>query len=78
MKRLLVTIACASLVLITTSSQASLLLYEPFDYTPGQRLGGSGTNTVGKVAPNGQTWITRSYTTNTLGYAETNDILITS
>jgi hypothetical protein len=52
-------------------------LYEPFAYTAGERLGGAGTNPVGKVAPNGQTWITRSPATD--GTYDTNrDTLITA
>jgi hypothetical protein len=60
MKRLLVSLTTAAVVFITTSSQADLLLYEPFNYPPGEQLGGAGTDPIGKLAPNGQTWITRS------------------
>jgi hypothetical protein len=76
MKKLLVSLATASVVFISTSSQATLLLYEPFEYTAGERLGGAGTNPVGKVASNGQTWITRSPATT--NYTEALDVLITA
>ncbi|MEO6437492.1 MAG: PEP-CTERM sorting domain-containing protein [Tepidisphaeraceae bacterium] len=49
--------ACAALA---GEAQATLILYDDFNYTVGDRLGGSGTSPVGQVAPNGQTWITRS------------------
>jgi hypothetical protein len=79
MKKLLVSLTSASFVFITTSSQATLILYEPFDYAAGTRLGGSGTNAIGYVAPNGQTWITRSYFTNSEGVkVEARDVLITA
>lgn len=58
-------------------ASAALLLYEPFNYPPGDRLGGSGTNAVGKVAPNGQTWITRSPASGGT-YDPAKDTLITS
>ncbi len=58
-------------------ASAALLLYEPFDYTTGDRLGGSGTSPVGKVAPNGQTWITRSPAGGGT-YNPANDTLITA
>jgi hypothetical protein len=66
-----------SMALMGTSLRAELLLYEPFNYTPGERLGGSGTSAVGKVAPNGQTWITRS-PANSGTYSEGRDVMITS
>ncbi len=79
MKKLLVSLTTASVVFIGTSAQATLFLYEPFDYPAGTRLGGSGTNLVGYVAPNGQTWITRSYVTNSGGIKDENrDVLITA
>jgi hypothetical protein len=62
--------------LLGASAHAELLLYEPFDYTPGERLGGSGSSPVGKVAPNGKTWITRSPAS--ANYSEERDIRITS
>jgi hypothetical protein len=63
-------------LLLGASAQAELLLYEPFDYTPGERLGGSGRSPVGKVAPNGKTWIVRSPAS--ANYTEERDILITT
>jgi hypothetical protein len=78
MNKMLPALTTALIGFITTSLQAELILYEPFDYPAGDRLGGAGTNGVGKIAPNGQTWITRSWTTNTMGYVETNDTLITA
>src|ERR1035437_7335850 len=60
MKKLLISLTSAAFAVISTSSQATLILYEPFNYTPGTQLGGSGTSPLGYVAPNGQQWITRS------------------
>jgi hypothetical protein len=60
MKNLLVSLASAAIVCVPTSTRATLFLYDPFDYTAGQRLGGAGTSPLGQIAPNGQQWITRS------------------
>jgi hypothetical protein len=75
MKRLLVILTSAAFVVISTPSQATLLLYDPFDYTAGERLGGSGTSPLGQIAPNGQQWITRSPASGGT-YVEANDTLI--
>jgi len=64
-------------MLLAAPTWGALLLYEPFDYTVGDRLGGSGTSPVGQVAPNGQTWITRSPAGGG-SYNPANDTLITS
>jgi hypothetical protein len=77
MKRLLLPLTSAAFVVISTSSQAELLLYEPFNYTAGERLGGAGTSPLGQVAPNGQQWITRS-SASAGSYVEANDALITA
>ncbi len=77
MKNLFVSFASAALVCACTSSQATLLLYDPFDYTAGDRLGGSGTSPLGQVAPNGQQWITRSPAGGGT-YDPTKDTLITA
>lgn len=70
-------LAVALTMLIVNSASAALILYEPFKYPEGDRLGGSGTSPVGKVAPNGQTWITRS-PAGAGTYNEANDTLITN
>lgn len=64
-------------VLFASNASAALLLYEPFDYTAGDRLGGSGTSPLGKVAPNGEQWITRSPAA-AGSYNPANDTLITA
>ncbi len=78
-KRLLLT--AAMLVLATVPSQATLLMYESFNYTVGERLGGAGNNPsgspLGQTNPNGQRWITRSPASGGT-YVEANDTLITS
>jgi len=76
MKRLLVSFTSAALLIGCTSMQATLLLYDPFDYTAGERLGGSGTSPLGQIAPNGQQWITRSPASGGT-YNPLNDTLIT-
>jgi len=76
MKRLLICFTSAVFIVLSPWAQAELLLYEPFDYPAGDRLGGSGTSPIGKVAPNGQTWIIRSPAT-ILPYEEARDVLIT-
>ncbi len=81
MKKLLISLTTAAFVFITTSSQATLILYEPFDYPVGDRLGGSvtasATNVVGKIAPNGQQWIVRS-PANQTNYSLARDVAITN
>jgi hypothetical protein len=62
-------------LLSTSAANAALILYEPFDYPAGDRLGGSGTSPLGKIAPNGQQWITRSPAAAGT-YSEANDTLI--
>ncbi len=42
MKRLLVSLSSAAFVVICTPSQATLLMYEPFDYPAGSDLAGQG------------------------------------
>jgi len=77
MKNLLVVLAAVAFVVITNSTQATLLMYESFDYTAGDRLGGSGTSPLGQTNPNGQQWITRSPAGGGT-YSEANDTLIVS
>jgi hypothetical protein len=77
MKRLLLSLAWAAFVVIGTPSHATLLLYDPFNYTAGERLGGSGTSPLGQIAPNGQQWITRSPAL-AGSYVPANDTLITA
>jgi len=60
MKRILVSLTVAAFVAVSISLQATLLMYEPFDYPAGDRLGGSGISPVGKTNANGQVWITLS------------------
>jgi hypothetical protein len=78
MNKLLVSLTTAVVVCLCTSSQATLLMYEPFDYPAGERLGGStATGPVGKTNANGQVWITRSPAT-LIPYDEARDVLITA
>jgi hypothetical protein len=78
MKKPLVTLTPAAFaVLICTTAQAALLMYEPFDYPAGERLGGStAAGPVGQTNSNGQVWITRSPAT-VIPYDEARDVLIT-
>jgi hypothetical protein len=77
MKTLLVSLTSASFVFLSTSSQATLILYEPFDYPAGTQLGGAGTSPLGYIAPNGQRWITRSPASGGT-YDPAKDIVITN
>ncbi len=77
MKKLLASITSAAFVVMVASVQADLLMYEPFDYPAGDRLGGSGTSPLGKTNANGQQWITRS-PANGGTYDPARDTLITS
>jgi hypothetical protein len=76
MKKLLILLTSAAFAVICTSARATLLMYEPFDYPAGERLGGGGTNYIGRTNANGQVWITRSPATIT-PYDEARDVLIT-
>ena len=59
------------------SSHAAVMLYDDFNYTVGDRLGGSGTNPLGQIAPNGEQWITRSPAA-AGSWVAANDTLITA
>jgi hypothetical protein len=71
-KRLLALLTSAAFAVIATSSQATLILYEPFNYTEGQGLAGQDAQTFlagttggpsgtgrfwGQQAPNGNYWM---------------------
>jgi hypothetical protein len=52
--------AGATSLLAADHARAAQLFYDGFNYTVGERLGGSGTSPIGQTAPNGEQWIVRS------------------
>ncbi len=64
---------------LNTAAQAQLLVYDPFDYPAGDRLGGGSLDNslLGKTAPTGQRWIVRS-PVGVTGYTAANDTQVTA
>ncbi|MEO6434799.1 MAG: PEP-CTERM sorting domain-containing protein [Tepidisphaeraceae bacterium] len=76
-KLVLATASMTAVGMLAGSARATQMLFEPFDYTVNDRLGGSGTSPLGQIAPNGEQWITRSPASGGT-YNPVNDTLITS